>query len=175
MKSTSSFLVSKLRAESLLPSLIDVAVLLKRVKMAETVYDLSQPSMFTTTFPSKQGSSFFFPLGNLPMCDRKHESASPAQIAHLYLRSLSQSQPALVYLHLLNQTCRTRLSPFAKPIKSRRSSRSLKHWKSVMHLPSFAKPRKAVRVYYCKEPCQLPQIRPKRATRLPFLLQKHRK
>ena len=89
MKSTYSFLVSKLRAESLLPSLIDVAVLLKRVKMAETVYDLSQPSMFTTTFPSKQGSSFFFPLGNLPMCDRKHESVNPAQIAHLYLRSLS--------------------------------------------------------------------------------------
>ena len=26
-----------------------------------------------------------------------------------------------------------------------------------MHLPSFAKLRKAVRVYYCKEPCQLPK------------------
>lgn len=121
MKSTYSFLVSKLRAESLLPSLIDVTLLLKRVKMVETVYDLFQPSTFTTTFPSKQGSSFFFPLVNLPMCDRKHESTSPAQIAHLYLRSLSQSKPALVYLHSLNQTCRTRPSPFAKPIKSRRS------------------------------------------------------
>ena len=71
MKSTSSFLVSKLRAESLLPSLIDVAVLLKRVKMAETVYDLSQSSMFTTTFPSKQGSSFFFPLVNFVTANMK--------------------------------------------------------------------------------------------------------
>ena len=126
MKSTSSLLVSKSRAESLLPSLIDVTVLLKRVKMVETVYDSSQPSMFTTTFPLKQGSSFFFPLGNLPMCGRKHESANPTQIAHLYLRSLSQSKSACVYLHSLNQTCRTRLSPFAKPIKSRKSLRSLK-------------------------------------------------
>ena len=126
MKSTSSFSL-KIKAESLLPSLIDVAVLLKRVKMVETVYDLSQPPMFTTTFPSKQCSSFSFPLGNLPMCDRKHESANLAQIAHIYLRSLSRSKSARVYLHSLNQTCRTRPSPFAKSIKSRRSSRSLKH------------------------------------------------
>ena len=42
--------------------------------MVETVYDLCQPSMFTTTFPAKQGSSFFFPLGNLSLCDRKRES-----------------------------------------------------------------------------------------------------
>ena len=29
--------------------------------MVETVYDLCQPSMFTTTFPAKPGSNFFFP------------------------------------------------------------------------------------------------------------------
>ena len=29
--------------------------------MVETVYDLCQPSMLTTTFPAKPGSSFFFP------------------------------------------------------------------------------------------------------------------
>ena len=27
--------------------------------MVETVYDLCQPSMLTTTFPTKPGSSFF--------------------------------------------------------------------------------------------------------------------
>ena len=104
MKSTSSFLVSKLSAESLLPSLTDAAVLLKRVKMVETVYDLSQPSVFTTGF---KGSSFVFPLGNLLLCDRKHESANPT-------RAISQKN-------------RTPLSPFVKPIKiSRRLSSFVK-------------------------------------------------
>ena len=42
--------------------------------MVETVYDLCQPSMFTTTFTAKLGSSFFFPFGNLSLCSRKHES-----------------------------------------------------------------------------------------------------
>ena len=42
--------------------------------MVETVYDLCQPSMFTTTFSAKLGSSFFFPFGNLSLCSRKHES-----------------------------------------------------------------------------------------------------
>ena len=42
--------------------------------MVETVYDLCKPSMFKTTFPAKPGSSFFFPLGILSLCDRKHES-----------------------------------------------------------------------------------------------------
>ena len=35
----------------------------KSVKMVQTVYDLCQPSMFTTTFPVKPHSSFFLPLG----------------------------------------------------------------------------------------------------------------
>ena len=34
----------------------------KRVKMVETVYDLCQPSMFTTMFPSKPGFKFFLSL-----------------------------------------------------------------------------------------------------------------
>ena len=42
--------------------------------MVETVYDLCQPSMLTKMFPAKPGSSFFFPLGNSSLCDRKHES-----------------------------------------------------------------------------------------------------
>jgi len=42
--------------------------------MAETVYDLRQPSFFTTTFPAKSGSSFFFPLGNSSLCNCKRES-----------------------------------------------------------------------------------------------------
>ena len=42
--------------------------------MVETVYDLCQPSMFTTTFTTKRSSSFFFPFGNLSLCSRKHES-----------------------------------------------------------------------------------------------------
>ena len=37
--------------------------------MVETIYDLCQPSMFTTTFPAKPGSSFFFRLGNLSLCN----------------------------------------------------------------------------------------------------------
>ena len=35
---------------------------MKTVKMVETVYDLFQPSMFTTMFPSKPGFKFFLPL-----------------------------------------------------------------------------------------------------------------
>ena len=35
--------------------------------MVETVYDLCQSSMFTTTFTAKPGLSFFFPLGNLSL------------------------------------------------------------------------------------------------------------
>ena len=30
--------------------------------------------MFTTTFTSKLGSRFFFPLGNLLLCNRNHDS-----------------------------------------------------------------------------------------------------
>ena len=49
-------LVSKLKDESLLPNLIDVAF---------NVYnDVSRQT----------GFKFFFPLGNLSLCDRKHES-----------------------------------------------------------------------------------------------------
>ena len=50
-------------------------VMIKRVKMVETVYDLCQPSIFTTTFPTKPGPNFFFPFGHLSLCDRNHESA----------------------------------------------------------------------------------------------------
>ena len=60
MKSKSSFLVSKLKAESFLLSLIDV----KRVLLVR----FCEPSMFTTTFTSKLGSSFFFALGKLLLC-----------------------------------------------------------------------------------------------------------
>ena len=42
--------------------------------MVETIYGLHQPSMFTTTFPAKPGSSFVFRLGNLSLSNRKHES-----------------------------------------------------------------------------------------------------
>ena len=35
---------------------------------------LCKPSMFTTTFTSKLGSRFFFPLGNLSLCNRNHDS-----------------------------------------------------------------------------------------------------
>ena len=42
--------------------------------MVETVYDLCQPSMFTTMFPSKPGLSFLFSFGNLSLYDRTYES-----------------------------------------------------------------------------------------------------
>ena len=35
---------------------------------------LCKPSMFTTTFTSKLGSRFFFPLDNLSLCNRNHNS-----------------------------------------------------------------------------------------------------
>ena len=35
---------------------------------------LSEPSIFTTTFTLKLGLRFFSPLGNLSLCNRKHES-----------------------------------------------------------------------------------------------------
>ena len=47
---------------------------MKRVKMVETVYDLCQPSMSTTIFPTNRGSRFFFPFGNLSLYDLKYES-----------------------------------------------------------------------------------------------------
>ena len=42
--------------------------------MVETGYDLCQPSMFTTMFPSKPGFKFFLSLGNLSLYDRKYQS-----------------------------------------------------------------------------------------------------
>ena len=42
--------------------------------MVEAVYDLWQPSMFTTTFRAKPGLRFFFPLGSLSVCYLKHGS-----------------------------------------------------------------------------------------------------
>ena len=50
-KSTSSFLASKLRAESFLLRFLGF---IKKVKIVENVYDLCQPSMFST----KPGSIF---------------------------------------------------------------------------------------------------------------------
>ena len=61
-----SFLVSKFKTESLFLSLINV----ERVLLIR----LCKPSMFTTTFTSKLGSRFFFPLGNLSLCNRNHDS-----------------------------------------------------------------------------------------------------
>ena len=66
MKSTSSFSVSKFKAESLFLSLINV----ERVLLIR----LCKPSMFTTTFTSKLGSRFFFPLDNLALYNRNHDS-----------------------------------------------------------------------------------------------------
>ena len=46
--------------------------------MVETVYDLCQPSImfnvYNECFPRNRGSSFFFPFGNLSLCDRKYQS-----------------------------------------------------------------------------------------------------
>ena len=66
MKSTSSFLVSKFNTESLFLSLINV----ERVLLIR----LCKPSMFATTFTSKLGLRFFFPLGYLSLCNRNHDS-----------------------------------------------------------------------------------------------------
>ena len=46
------------------------------VKMVETVHDLRSASndYNDMIFTAKSGSSFFFSLGNLLLCDRKHES-----------------------------------------------------------------------------------------------------
>ena len=64
--STSSFLVSKFKTEPLFLSLINV----ERVLLIR----LCKPSMFATTFSSKLGSRFCFPLGNLSLCNRNHDS-----------------------------------------------------------------------------------------------------
>ena len=64
--STSSFLVSKFKTERLFLSLINV----ERVLLIR----LCKPSMFATTFSSKLGSRFFFPLGNLSLCNSNHDS-----------------------------------------------------------------------------------------------------
>ena len=66
----SLFSVSKLRAESLLLRLIDV-------------YDLCLLSMFTTTVTTKPVPSFFFPLDNLCLWNRKHERAKSKSEANL--------------------------------------------------------------------------------------------
>ena len=76
-ESTSSFVVSKFKGWTALAKLNWYGGFIERVKLeiVEAVYDLCQPSMFTTTFPAnKTVSIFFFPFGNLSLCDRKHES-----------------------------------------------------------------------------------------------------
>ena len=65
--------VSKLKAESLLPNLIDVAVLLKNKNGWHRLRFMSAFNVYNDV--SRQtGFKFFFPLGNLSLCDRKHES-----------------------------------------------------------------------------------------------------
>ena len=56
--------------------------------MLKTVYNLFQSSMFTTMLTTKQNSTFFLPLGNLLMCNRKQESdQNPKQTqSKLFLR-----------------------------------------------------------------------------------------
>ena len=46
------------------------------VKMVKTVHGLRSASnnFNDMIFTAKSGSSFFFPLGNLLLCNRKHES-----------------------------------------------------------------------------------------------------
>ena len=66
----SLFSVSKLRAESLLLSLIDV-------------YDLCLLSMFTTTVTTKPVSISFFPLNNLCLWNPKHEIGKTKSEANL--------------------------------------------------------------------------------------------
>ena len=66
----SLFSVSKLRAESLLLSLIDV-------------YDLCLLSIFTTTVTTKPVSISFFPLNNLCLWNRKHEIGKTKSEANL--------------------------------------------------------------------------------------------
>ena len=71
--------------------------------MLQTVYDLCQSSMFTTTFPAKVSSSFFFSLGNLSLCYRRHglsdENSARTQpklfpLGEPWRRRLKTSRPA---------------------------------------------------------------------------------
>ena len=71
--------------------------------MLQTVYDLCKSSMFTTTFPAKVSSSFFFSLGNLSLCDRRHglsdENSARTQpklfpLGEPWRRRLKTSRPA---------------------------------------------------------------------------------
>ena len=71
--------------------------------MLQTIYDLCQSSMFTTTFPAKVSSSFFFSLGNLSLCDRRHglsdENSARTQpklfpLGEPWRRRLKTSRPA---------------------------------------------------------------------------------
>ena len=66
MTSKSSFLASKFKTESLFLSFINV----ERVLLIR----LCKCSMFITTFSSKLGSRFFFPLGNLSLSNHNHDS-----------------------------------------------------------------------------------------------------
>ena len=72
MNSTSSFWVSK-KGWITLAKVNWCGGFIERVKIGETVDDLCQPLMFTTTLPAKPDSSVFFPLCHLWLCDRKDE------------------------------------------------------------------------------------------------------
>ena len=47
--------------------------------MVETVYDLCQPFNVYNGVSHETGSKFFFPLGNLSLCGRKHDSDQNAE------------------------------------------------------------------------------------------------
>ena len=94
----SSFLASKFKTESLFLSLTNV----ERVLLIR----LCKPSMFTTTFTLKLRSCFFFPLGNLSLCNRNHDSdqlpsVNPTQ-AIFPMRALGETSsvtlPNVLYL-----------------------------------------------------------------------------
>ena len=72
MNSTSSFWVSK-KGWITLAKVNWCGGFIERVKIGETVDDLCQPLMFTTTLPAKPDSSVFFPLCHLWLCGRKDE------------------------------------------------------------------------------------------------------
>ena len=68
--------------------------------MVETVYDLCQPSMFTTTFPDKRGSSFFFPLGN----SKRNENRAWSQVNMKVIKAQSDLKPSYFPMESLGKT-----------------------------------------------------------------------
>ena len=119
-KSTSSFLASKLGAESFLLRFLGF---IKRVKIVENVYDLCQPSMFST----KPGS--IFPPWAKP-CSRRHESdQNPERIQPKLFSQGDLWAKVLVYL-----------APIKFKQENKRTVFSLnKQISRNMYLPEFIK------------------------------------